>query len=362
MAESDAEFEVAHQTAPDWIIVCLVWIERDVAAGAVGPKVGLVAAFSLTFLQDRCVREGKPSRLQVRLAPVHFRRDQATSRDRKFDRVNIRQLSSFAVDPMIVRIAFQDVARVVLLRRIHPGLQSRQIWIIEFVHVVVFVVQWRPTARLALSDMLFQLIRVGEIGMVLLHEMRWPVDKGRAGRRQCRQKAWVGRGPTVAHGRLIQNFENRRLTINQHQLRRAARREFRVIRDIFPPIPKIFRSERRAVGPFMALAQVQGVDPAVFDLDAFQNVGLQFEVFVVTNQPSIAIDDHVAYVFRPADQHFDLTAMFADRAAPAFKIDDQWFFRNTFFNRRHQFFNHAMGEKQRLFHRDVDSFDRRRHE
>ena len=62
----------------------------------------------------------------------------------------------------------------------------------------------------------------------------------------------------------------------------------------------------------MPLAQVQGEDPAVLDLDVLEDVRHQLELFIVRDQPGIAVDHHEAGVLGPADQHVQLAAGLAD--------------------------------------------------
>ena len=69
-----------------------------------------------------------------------------------------------------------------------------------------------------------------------------------------------------------------------------------VVGDVLPPVAEVLAGERLAVRPLVPLAQMQGEDPAVLDLDVLQDVRHQLEILVVADQPRIAVDHHQAGV------------------------------------------------------------------
>ena len=84
------------------------------------------------------------------------------------------------------------------------------------------------------------------------------------------------------------------------------------MRDVLPEEAEVLGGEGLAVGPSVALAQVEREDAAVLDLVAGQDVGDELEVAVVADQARVAVDVEQARVARAADQHPQLAAGLAD--------------------------------------------------
>ncbi len=62
----------------------------------------------------------------------------------------------------------------------------------------------------------------------------------------------------------------------------------------------------------MPLAQLEGKLPVVLDRDGLYDIGHQFVLFVVADQPGVAIDDEQAYILGPADQGAQFAALAAN--------------------------------------------------
>ena len=75
----------------------------------------------------------------------------------------------------------------------------------------------------------------------------------------------------------------------------------------------------------MPLAQMQGEDPPVLDIDVLEDVRHEFELLVVADEARVAVDHHEARVLGPADQHVQLAARLADRLAAGAEIAHQGF-------------------------------------
>ena len=92
---------------------------------------------------------------------------------------------------------------------------------------------------------------------------------------------------------------------------RAGRRELGVVGDILPEEAEILGGEGRAVGPFLALAQMEGEDPPVLDIEAFEDVGDELVLGVIADQLRIAIGHEIARVLGRGHQHGELAAVIA---------------------------------------------------
>ena len=126
---------------------------------------------------------------------------------------------------------------------------------------------------------------------------------------------------------LVDHLDLGRLAIDQQFARRADRREVGVVGDVFPVVAEILGGEGRAIGPFMALAQMEGEDAPFLDVEALQDVGHQIVMRVVAHQPRIAIDHHVAGVLGRGHQHVQFLAVFAGHLALPLELGDGWIVR-----------------------------------
>ncbi|MNY03137.1 hypothetical protein D3C86_1357410 [compost metagenome] len=106
--------------------------------------------------------------------------------------------------------------------------------------------------------------------------------------------------------------------------------DFLVEGDILPEIAEILRGEVAAIGPFVALAQLEGEDAFVLNVVAFQNIRMKLEFFVITDEAGIAADRHQPDITLAANEHAHRAAMFSWLTAKRFHVDDARVFRQPF--------------------------------
>ena len=97
------------------------------------------------------------------------------------------------------------------------------------------------------------------------------------------------------------------------------RRKLLVVGDVLEIEAEILRREGLAVRPAMALAQREGEDAVVLDLDLLQEVRPQLQLLVIADEPRIGIDGDEPKIARLAHQAAQIPAVAADLAAPAFR-------------------------------------------
>ncbi len=80
----------------------------------------------------------------------------------------------------------------------------------------------------------------------------------------------------------------------------------------------------------MAFAKMQGeYITGIVDIKAFENIGLQVQVLVISDQPGIAINHRHANIARTAHDGHQITAIFADFLILGSEVDDVGMFRQT---------------------------------
>ena len=307
-----AEALVAHQLAPDRIVDVEVGIKRQVRALGGAPEVDLVADAFLRFLDEGKILESQIAGLQIGFARAGLGRDQFAVGLVHHDLVDIGQLTALLVDPVIEGIAPRRKAGGGRPGDVDPGLQARQIRIVELVHVVLAVMQSRPIALTFRLGRLVQRRLVAEVGVEFLEIDAGTVNEQGRGAGQARDEKRIGRIPGIAHRYLVDDLELGRLAVDDHHPRRARGRQVLVVGDVLPPVAEVFRRKGTAVRPLVAAAQGEGKDATVVDLETFQDIGLQGEIRTIADQTGVAPNNHVADVLGPADQGSDVAAVFAD--------------------------------------------------
>ena len=222
--------------------------------------------------------EEQAARLEVGLAGAGLDRHQLVVDDVEHHPVDVGQLLTVGVDPVEVGVALEDEALGRRRRGQLPGLERRQLRVLELVHVVVAAVELRPVARLGLLDQRRQLLRIGVALVELLEEVRRHVDEQRRRLRERRQEERVRLRPAVAHGQGIGELDQRPLAVDEQVRRRPGRAQRLVVGDVLPPVAEVLAGERLAVGPAVARAQMEGEAPPVLDLDVFEDVRHQLEL------------------------------------------------------------------------------------
>ena len=234
--------------------------------------------------------KARPRACRSALAGAGLDRDQPAVDHVEQHPVDVGQLLAGLVDPVEVRVALGHEAgrgRRVLQ---HPGLQRRQVRVVEAVHAIAPAVQLRPVARPVGLDQPRELVRVGVALVELLEVVGGRIDEQRARAGERRQEERVGLGPGIAHGALVQDLDLRPLAVDLELDRRPDRAELLVAGDVLPPVAEVLGGERRAVRPAVPLAQAHGEHPAVLDLDVLEDVRDQVELGVVADQAGVAVD------------------------------------------------------------------------
>ena len=174
--ECAAEAHVTQQGAPYRVIDVEVGEQRKMRTLAGTPQEGTVVVRLLPLLEKGVVVELDVTRLQVRFTGTGLRGYQLAVCNRHHDAVDVGQLVALLVDPVEEGVAHRDEAVSRWLGGIDPGLQRRQLRVVELVHVVFAVVDCRPVAFARIG--FFRLQHLGVVLLVkLLEVMRGPVDE-----------------------------------------------------------------------------------------------------------------------------------------------------------------------------------------
>ena len=243
---------------------------------------------------------------------VGLGRDQLRIRDIEHHLVGVGQLLALLVDAVVVRVAREHEA---LRRRLvlqHPRIERRQLRIVVAVLVVAAVMQRRPARLAGILDRFLELGRVGVFLVELLEVMAGPEDEQRRSARQLRQELGVRLGPRIAHGQRIGELDLCRLVANLQGGRHAGRHQFLVVRDVFPEIAERFGGEGLAVGPLVALAQLESEDAALVHREALADVRHQLIFVVVADQACVGVGDQDAGILGVRHQHAQLAALLAE--------------------------------------------------
>ena len=214
-----------------------------------GPETGHEIAALLALLEEGVVLEEQAARLEVGLAGAGLDRHQLVVDDVEHHPVDVGQLLTVGVDPVEVGVALEDEALGRRWRGQLPGLERRQLRVLELVHVVVAAVELRPVARLGLLDHRGELVGVGVALVELLEVVRRHVDEQRRRLRQRRQEERVGLRPAVAHRELVGELDIGQLAVDEEVRRGAGRAQRLVVGDVLPPVAEVLAGERLAVGP-----------------------------------------------------------------------------------------------------------------
>ncbi len=250
--------------------------------------------------------------MEIALAGAGLGRDDLAVGDGENDAIDIGKLVTGRIDAIIIRVSFEYETVGGGLGLQDPRFERRKIGIIVAVHAVHTGVQCRPVAKFRLFNEGSELGLIGIFLVKLLKIMGRAIDEQRVGSGEIGQKQRVGPRPAIADRGIVQDFEARRLALRQHRHRQAGGRQLRILGDILKPITKILGGERLPVRPLHALAQMKREDASVFDIDRFEDVGLEFERRRVADQPRIAVDHHHAGVLGAGHQHPQLAARPAD--------------------------------------------------
>ena len=182
--------------------------------------------------------------------------------------------------------------------------------------------QGRPLLGLFFLDQRFELF----LALVLLVKLLQVVGRHRHVERlrggELGQEIGIGNVPAVADGKLVDDFEPRRLALGKQIRREAAGGEVLVAQHVLEAVAKILRRKRMAVRPFVTRADPEGEDAAFFDCVRFEDVGREDEFLVVADEASVAVDGHQANVLRPPDEHAHGSAVSPRRTPAAFHVDE----------------------------------------
>ncbi len=311
------------------------------------PQERAVAVHLLALLEEGVVVEVEVARLQVGVAGAGLGRNQLRVGDREHQAIDIGQLAAALVDAVEVGIAHGDEAVGRRTRGVGPGLQRRQVGIVALVEVVQAVVHRRP-APLRRALLLFAL-HLGGVFLVELPEVvRRPEDEQRRGARHARQEMRVGLRPAVAHQGLAQDLELRRLAVDQEVARRTRGAELLVVGDVLPVVAEVFRGERMAVGPAVALAQLHREDAPLLHVHRLEQIRHDVQVPVVADKARIAVDGEQARVAAAPGERVERAAIVSDAGTAFAERHDQRLLRQALVDRRQLARLHLVDQHRRL--------------
>jgi hypothetical protein len=267
----------------------------------------------LALLEEGVVLEDQAARLQVGLAGAGLDRNQLVVDHLEQHPVDVGQLHARGIDPVVVGVALGDEALGRRPRHDHPGLQRRQVGIVELVHVVLAPVELGPVARPVRRDQASELVRVGVFLVELLQVVGGRVDEQRVRGGQRRQEERVGLRPAVADGLRAQDLDLRQLALDHELARRPERAELEVGRHVLPPVAEVLGREGRPVRPAVARPEVESEGAPGLDVDRLGDVGHELEIAVVADQTRIAVDHEQARLAAAADQHPQIATPLAER-------------------------------------------------
>jgi len=137
------------------------------------------------------------------------------------------------------------------------------------------------------------------------------------------------------------------MALDQQRLWQPERRQVLVVGDILPVIAKILGRERLAIGPLVALTQMQRENAAVDVVDALQDVRRELQRLVVADEPRVPVHRHHPDVAVLGEQRANFTAVAAERPVRALRLVHERDARQ------------ALRDRRNLAGRDVGREDRR---
>ena len=229
---------------PDGVGNIEVGVKGNRRRGAVTSGQNAIDLLLLTLFEERVVVEAEIACLQVALPCPGFCRNQIGRAHQQHDLVDIGQLLTVLVDPMVVRVAIEFEAFGRSGRRVPPRLQGRHFRIFRPVLAAKAGVDCGPVTEASLLDQLGQGIRIGIFLMILLHEVRRLVDIGRRSAGQAKRKCGIRIFPGVANRVFVDDLELRRLAVGEQDLRQSRARKILVVGDVLEIVAEILRGKR----------------------------------------------------------------------------------------------------------------------
>src|SRR4030095_1938141 len=128
--------------------------------------------------------------------------------------------------------------------------------------------------------------------MELLQVMGRPEQKKWSGARLAFDEIGIAPIPAVLDGALVDDLDLGRRAVN-HKLDRQTRgKELLIVGDVFPKEAKVLGGERMPVGPFVAVAQLEGELATILGLVACEKVRMKLEFVVIDDQACVAVSRH----------------------------------------------------------------------
>ena len=217
--------------APHGIVDVEIGVERHLRADALSPQQDAILVALRVLLEERVVVEAKIARLHIDVAGAGLRRYQLAVGDVGDDAVDIGQLPARLVDAVKIRVAHEHEPRRRQRCRVDPGLERRQIRIVEAELLVLLLVIARPAAGAGLLGLGLRFVEADVARVELAQVMRRPVDVQRARTGERREKLRIRLVPCIADGGLAQHFEARAAVANSQDRRQAERREVGIVGD-----------------------------------------------------------------------------------------------------------------------------------
>jgi|GEM_PF-5541239 len=160
-------------------------------ASRLTPEERHEAASALAFAQESVIAKGDTPALQVGITGTGLDRDEPAVDHVENEAIDVGQLLAIRIDPVEIVVADRNEPLGGRRGGQPPGLQRRQIHIVELVHPVAAMVELDPVAGIVLAHQALQLVRIDIVGVELLQVMRRPVDEERRGGRDLGEEERV---------------------------------------------------------------------------------------------------------------------------------------------------------------------------
>ena len=298
--------EVAQQAAPHRIVDVEIGVKRELATRAGAPQSHIEVAAIFALPQECVIVEAQITGLKITFAGGGFGRDDLAVGERQDNLVDIGQLTPCRIHTIIIRISFENISQCRGFGFQNPRVESWQFRVVIPIHGIHFVVEGGPIMHSRFLYKSGKYFLVGIFRVELLQIMGGTIDEQRVRPGEGGQEQRVRLRPAIADRRLVEHFEARRLAFWQQLHRQSRGRQFGVLCHVLEPIAEILGGKGMTVRPFHSLAQMQGKDAALLDIDRFEDVGLDLERRRIADQPRIAVDDHHAGILGGRHQHAQL--------------------------------------------------------
>ena len=333
---------------PDRIRDREVRIKGEVGAIAGLPEQNFIPAGLLRVLQEGVVAITQLESLEHGLAGPGLGGNELAVGDGADDFVDIGQLAALGVDAEVIGIALEHETVGRRLGLQHPGPERGQLRIVVPVLIGLAIEEGGPVARARVLHRRVELGLVGIFGVNLLQELARLVDEEVRLEGEIGQETGVRLGPAVADRGRVQHLDLRELAVDEELQGRAQGVQLRVVGHILPVEAEILGGEGGAGRPLHPLAEVEGEDSSLLDIEALQQIGHQMVVRVIGDQLGIAVGHHVFDVLGGGEQRRQLAAVLPRRLARPLELGDRRVLRQALGDRRQVALLDGVGEEGRF--------------